>query len=85
MADAPAGGPATKSPADFLQSIKGKPVVVKLNSGVDYRGALTHSPALTPREPALFLRGTSRRAPELTVLFALAAHAQGFWPAWTGT
>mmetsp|Transcript_19240 Transcript_19240/g.49387 ORF Transcript_19240/g.49387 Transcript_19240/m.49387 type:complete len:87 (-) Transcript_19240:224-484(-) len=40
MADAPAGGPATKSPADFLQSIKGKPVVVKLNSGVDYRGIL---------------------------------------------
>ncbi len=27
-----------KTPADFLKSIKGKPVVVKLNSGVDYRG-----------------------------------------------
>lgn len=26
------------SPADFLKRIKGKPVVVKLNSGVDYRG-----------------------------------------------
>lgn len=25
-------------PADFLKSIKGKPVLVKLNSGVDYRG-----------------------------------------------
>ena len=37
MADeAPA---ATKSPADFLKSIKGRPVVVKLNSGVEYRGA----------------------------------------------
>lgn len=29
---------AAKTPADFLKSIKGKPVVVKLNSGVDYRG-----------------------------------------------
>lgn len=31
---------AAKTPADFLKSIKGKPVVVKLNSGVDYRGIL---------------------------------------------
>jgi hypothetical protein len=29
-----------KTPGDFLKSIKGKPVVVKLNSGVDYRGEL---------------------------------------------
>lgn len=29
---------SSKTPGDFLQSIKGKPVVVKLNSGVDYRG-----------------------------------------------
>lgn len=29
---------SAKTPADFLKSIKGKPVVVKLNSGVDYRG-----------------------------------------------
>ncbi|TXG46617.1 hypothetical protein EZV62_027884 [Acer yangbiense] len=28
----------TKTPADFLKSIRGRPVVVKLNSGVDYRG-----------------------------------------------
>ncbi|RVW74743.1 Sm-like protein LSM6A [Vitis vinifera] len=27
-----------KTPADFLKSIRGRPVVVKLNSGVDYRG-----------------------------------------------
>lgn len=40
MADAeiPAVLPAT--PADFLKSIRGRPVVVKLNSGVDYRGIL---------------------------------------------
>ncbi len=30
---------SAKTPSDFLASIKGKPVVVKLNSGVDYRGA----------------------------------------------
>lgn len=30
---------SAKTPADFLKSIKGKPVIVKLNSGVDYRGA----------------------------------------------
>lgn len=27
------------SPADFLRAIEGKTVLVKLNSGVDYRGA----------------------------------------------
>eukprot|EP00887_Chlorella_sp_A99_P002899 scaffold6.g2899.t1 len=44
MADAEAGpGSAashSKTPADFLKGIKGKPVLVKLNSGVDYRGIL---------------------------------------------
>ena len=29
---------SAKTPADFLKSIRGKRVVVKLNSGVDYRG-----------------------------------------------
>lgn len=32
------GSATTKTPADFLKSIRGRPVVVKLNSGVDYRG-----------------------------------------------
>lgn len=31
---------ASKTPAEFLKSIRGRPVVVKLNSGVDYRGIL---------------------------------------------
>ncbi|EPS67171.1 hypothetical protein M569_07607, partial [Genlisea aurea] len=31
---------ATKTPSDFLKTIRGRPVVVKLNSGVDYRGIL---------------------------------------------
>jgi small nuclear ribonucleoprotein (snRNP)-like protein len=40
MADAPGTAPSSssKTPADFLNSIKGKPVIVKLNSGVDYKG-----------------------------------------------
>ncbi|KAK1307037.1 hypothetical protein QJS10_CPA10g01633 [Acorus calamus] len=35
-----ASGGSVKTPADFLKSIRGRPVVVKLNSGVDYRGIL---------------------------------------------
>ncbi|KAI8476714.1 MAG: hypothetical protein J3K34DRAFT_400208 [Monoraphidium minutum] len=40
MADAPPAQGLSKTPADFLKSIRGKPVIVKLNSGVDYRGVL---------------------------------------------
>lgn len=29
-----------RTPSDFLKDIIGQPVVVKLNSGVDYRGIL---------------------------------------------
>jgi hypothetical protein len=39
-AGAPAGMETSKTPADFLKSIRGRPVVVKLNSGVDYRGTI---------------------------------------------
>jgi U6 snRNA-associated Sm-like protein LSm6 len=40
-AAAGAAAPAAAStPADFLRSIRGKPVVVRLNSGADYRGVL---------------------------------------------
>ena len=35
MADS---APAKNNPADFLKTVLGRPVVVKLNSGVDYRG-----------------------------------------------
>ncbi|GAB2233560.1 hypothetical protein Droror1_Dr00002786 [Drosera rotundifolia] len=31
---------SAKAPSEFLKSIRGRPVVVKLNSGVDYRGIL---------------------------------------------
>uniref|UniRef100_A0ACD5UXH4 Uncharacterized protein n=2 Tax=Avena sativa TaxID=4498 RepID=A0ACD5UXH4_AVESA len=34
------GAAPVKTPSDFLKSIRGRPVVVKLNSGVDYRGIL---------------------------------------------
>jgi U6 snRNA-associated Sm-like protein LSm6 len=34
------GATSSRTPADFLRSIRGKPVVVRLNSGADYRGIL---------------------------------------------
>jgi hypothetical protein len=37
----PAPNQTQKTPGDFLKSIRGKRVVVKLNSGVDYRGIYT--------------------------------------------
>lgn len=33
-------GAAKKNPTDFLKQVIGKPVIVKLNSGVTYRGVL---------------------------------------------
>ena len=32
-------GLGKRTPSDFLKQVLGRPVVVKLNSGVDYRGA----------------------------------------------
>jgi len=40
------GSGTTKTPADFLKSIRGRPVVVKLNSGVDYRGQISLFPII---------------------------------------
>ncbi|KAJ0941710.1 putative sm-like protein Lsm6/SmF [Helianthus annuus] len=42
VAAAEKGSSTTKTLSDFLKSIRGRPVVVKLNSGVDYRGSLTY-------------------------------------------
>ena len=42
------GSATTKTPGDFLKAIRGRPVVVKLNSGVDYRGQFLYS-AFAPR------------------------------------
>uniref|UniRef100_A0A7S3QND9 Sm domain-containing protein n=1 Tax=Dunaliella tertiolecta TaxID=3047 RepID=A0A7S3QND9_DUNTE len=36
----PADTGISRTPAEFLKAIKGKTVLVKLNSGVDYRGIL---------------------------------------------
>ena len=36
----PSTSTGSKTPADFLKSIKGKGVVVKLNGGSEFRGAL---------------------------------------------
>ncbi|CAB1105546.1 unnamed protein product [Ectocarpus sp. CCAP 1310/34] len=33
-------GGGKRSPSDFLKTVLGRPVVVKLNSGIDYRGVL---------------------------------------------
>ena len=38
-----------QTPSDFLKQIIGRPVVVKLNSGVDYRGELSSFPDSTNR------------------------------------
>lgn len=38
MADAPAQTAATGSPSDFLKTVVGQRVMVRLVSGVDYRG-----------------------------------------------
>eukprot|EP00321_Phaeocystis_globosa_P004424 CAMPEP_0118812040 /NCGR_PEP_ID=MMETSP1162-20130426/2051_1 /TAXON_ID=33656 /ORGANISM="Phaeocystis Sp, Strain CCMP2710" /LENGTH=83 /DNA_ID=CAMNT_0006741733 /DNA_START=1 /DNA_END=252 /DNA_ORIENTATION=+ len=35
-----AAAPPKNNPAEFLKQVLGRPVVVKLNSGVDYRGVL---------------------------------------------
>ena len=42
-APAAPSGTGSKTPADFLKSIKGRPVIVKLNSGSDYRGEIDFS------------------------------------------
>lgn len=51
-----------RTPADFLKNIKGKPVVVKLNSGVDYRGARQGTPISTCKARSGCLRRPSAPA-----------------------
>jgi hypothetical protein len=53
MAEAGVVQGEAKTPSDFLKSIRGKPVVVKLNSGVDYRGKLQQAAAVTCAAAAL--------------------------------
>lgn len=37
----------TRSPADFLNAVMGQPVLVKLNSGINYRGSKESTGAMT--------------------------------------
>ena len=37
------------NPSDFLKTVLGRPVVVKLNSGVDYRGMRAAIACIAPR------------------------------------
>ena len=86
MADAAAGGASTsaKTPADFLKSIKGKPVIVKLNSGVDYRGGCP--PHQRPPPGAAPGGGAARAAPaHACTPDCRRPPAQECWPAWTAT
>jgi hypothetical protein len=41
---AAAAGETKRTPSEFLKQVLGRPVVVKLNSGVDYRGARRRGP-----------------------------------------
>ena len=51
MADTaePSSSGSIKTPGEFLQAIKGKPVIVKLNSGVDYKGMCVIAVGESPR------------------------------------
>ena len=79
MSTTPGSSSGRNNPADFLKTILGRPVVVKLNSGVDYRGAL------------LLLRGfcgarvDHHRARTHTQRHVCYARAQAFSRAWTAT
>ena len=41
--DGGGGGSDKRTPSEFLKNVLGRPVVVKLNSGVDYRGKPPHT------------------------------------------
>lgn len=80
------GTGASKTPADFLKAIKGQRVIVKLNSGVDYKGEAARGCAGLPvRFKALHAQagpGLIRHAPA-----SRPAHtaSQECWRAWMGS
>ena len=81
-AAAPAGA---KTPADFLKSIKGKAVIVKLNSGVDYRGEPGERRDSDPPARLLHRRRCCRRRRRLPTLASRPLSVQACWPASTAT
>ena len=82
MADS---APAKNNPADFLKTVLGRPVVVKLNSGVDYRGASRPDRACRARRMAMCTRRQPLHPPSLTPVRSCCAVSQVCWRAWTGT
>ena len=75
------GTPAKNNPGDFLKTVIGRPVVVKLNSGVDYRGKRSAAMLAAAKTRASFsqLRAPISHTTRCTHL------PQAFWPAWTAT
>ena len=63
-----------KTPSDFLKSIKGKPVLVKLNSGVDYRGK-KRTPTPSIRYPLPSATASRLDSPRCVSLSALRSSA----------
>lgn len=64
-----------QTPSEFLKQIIGKPVVVKLNSGVDYRGKLPNESHLRTYSHTL----------ECAIIENGHMYTQAFWPASTDT
>ena len=94
MADAAAAAAAAaaadktskRTPSDFLKNVLGRPVVVKLNSGVDYRGVPRHRLAL--RHQKLVLAADSGGAAGHTaraLSFDKPACAQASLHTWTAS
>ncbi len=82
-----------QTPSDFLKQIIGRPVVVKLNSGVDYRGVLANldgymNIALEQTEEYVngqlknkygdaFIRGNNGKNLFLSITFCLSGPPEG--------
>lgn len=52
---------AKTKPSDFLKNIIGRPVLVKLNSGVDYRGAYFEADPVCGAIPVKFASSSAVR------------------------
>lgn len=88
-------GGGKRSPSDFLKTVLGRPVVVKLNSGIDYRGErfwVSVPQARRARERSFLVSSRRRRSSEtgsvmqtggggsFAVGLALGALVHGYFP-----
>ena len=64
----------TNNPSDFLKTVLGRPVVVKLNSGVDYRGVLAAPRSRLPPRCRHPTRRERRSRPRAGVLACLDSY-----------